>query len=171
MKREFVVLAIVVLSFSLMGAGQAGAVTSTANVTLSATISSSASLTLSNTTVTFNGGELPPSAMAAAENGTATVNATFRTASTAPATLKVQASGDLVDGNLDTISITNVKSSATGDSFFLSGPITWSKSAGVTVGSGQSGNYNGAFTWTLDNSWSYATGTYTSSATYTLSAP
>lgn len=171
MKREIVVLAIVVFGMCLMGAGQAEAASDTANVTLSATISSSATLTLSNTTVTFNQGELPPNAMQAAENGTATVNATFRTASTAPATLKVKATGDLVDTNLDTILITALKSSATGDSFFLSGPITWSKSAGVTVGSGQSGSYNGAFTWTLDNSWSYATGTYTSSATYTLSAP
>jgi hypothetical protein len=39
------------------------------------------------------------------------------------------------------------------------------------VGSGQSGNYNGTFNWALDNLWTYATGTYTAHATYTLLAP
>jgi hypothetical protein len=159
-----------ILALSLAGSEVALAATSSAYVNLSATINSSASLTLSNTTVTFAGGELPPTAMAASENGAA-VNATFRTASTAPATLKVQATGDLVDGNGDIIPISAVKSTALGDTFFLPGPVTWSKSAGVTVGSGQSGNYNGTFYWTLDNSWNYATGTYTATATYTLTAP
>jgi len=174
MKREIALLAIVVLTLSLLGiAGLAEAAADHADLTLSATITSSATLTLSNTTITFNGGELPPTAMAAAENMSSTVNATFRTASTAPALLKVLATGDLVNTitSTDKIPITALKQTATGDAFFLAGPITWSKTAGVTVGSGQSGSWNGVFNWTLDNLWSYPTGTYTTSATYTLTAP
>ncbi|MFZ0929255.1 MAG: hypothetical protein WAN11_11680 [Syntrophobacteraceae bacterium] len=173
MKRKIALLAILAITLTFMGAGFAEAVTSTAPVTLSATIASSATLTLNKTTVTFAGGELPPTAMAATENG-AIVTATFRTATLTPGTLTVLAAGDLVDGAGDIIPITAVKSTGVntdGQTFFLAGPVTWSKTAGVTVGTGPSGTYAGTFSWALDNSWSYATGTYGATALYTLTAP
>jgi hypothetical protein len=174
MKRKITELGILVLSLSLIGVGLVQAAeTDTANVTLSAEIVSTATLTLSTTTITFVGHESPPTAMAASENG-ATVRATFRTASTAPATLKVLASGDLVNTvtATDKIPITALKSRATGASFFLAGPITWSSTDdGAEVGTGQSGDYTGAFTWALDNSWNYPTGTFTATAVYTLTSP
>jgi hypothetical protein len=172
MNRKLALLAILALTLTFMGAGLAQAVTSTAPVTISATVSSSATLTLANTTITF-ANQTPPAAMIATENGSA-VTATFRTASTAPGTLTVVASGDLQDGNGDIIAITNLTSTATNGvgSFFSAGPVTWSKTgAGATVGTGPSGTYSGTFSWALVNSWAYPTGTYTSSATYTLTAP
>ena len=45
---------------------------------------------------------------------------------------------------------------------------TTAQSAGSWTGSG---NNAGTFTYALVNSWSYATGTYAATATYTLSAP
>jgi hypothetical protein len=172
MNRKLALLAILALTLTFMGAGLAQAVTSTAPVTISATVSSSATLTLANTTITF-ANQTPPTAMVAAENGAA-VTATFRTASTAPGTLQVVAAGDLTDANTDVIPITNLTSTATNGTgnFFLPGPITWSKTGqGATVGTGVSGTYAGTFSWSLVNSWAYPTGTYTTTATYTLTAP
>lgn len=172
MKIKTVLLAI--LSLILCGSGVALGASDTANVTLSATIVSTASLTLSTTTITFESAELPPTAMQATENG-ATVTATFRTASTAPGVLTVLAADDLINTvtATDIIPITTVKSTATNavGSFFLAGPVTWSKASGVTVGTGQSGDYSGTFSWAMDNSWNYATGTYTTTAVYTLTSP
>jgi len=172
MKRKIALLAILVAALTFIGAGFAEAVTSTANVTITATVSSYASLTLANTTITFPN-QTPPTIMTANENGSS-VSANFRTASTAPGTLTVVAANDLTDGNNDTISITNLTSTATNltGNFFSAGPVTWSKlGGGATVGSGPSGTYSGTFSWSLANSWSYATGTYTTTAIYTLTAP
>ena len=171
MKRKIALLAIVALTLTFMGAGFAEAGT-TANVSISATVSSSATLTLANTTITF-ANQTPSTAMTATENGSA-VTATFRTASTAPGTLTVVAAGDLTDANSDIIAITNLTSTATNGTgtFFSAGPVTWSKTgAGATVGTGPSGTYAGTFSWQLANSWAYATGAYATTAIYTLTAP
>ena len=107
------------------------------------------------------------------ENG-AVVTAKVKTGSSAnSATLKVLAADDLKSGT-DTIPITNVTSTATNTtgSFFTAGPVTWSKTApGATVGQGNSGSYAGTFNWFLANSWTYPIGSYTATATYTLTAP
>ncbi len=163
---------LVILAIMLGGAGIASAVTSTAGVTVTAEIVPTATLTLSNTTITFSGHESPPTPMAASENGS-TVQATFRTATATPGTLVVQANGDLTNAASDTIPISALKSTATNTlgSFFAAGPITWSSSSAVQVGTGPSGDYTGTFSWALDNSWTYATGTYSATATYTLTAP
>jgi hypothetical protein len=172
MNRKLALLAILALTLTFMGAGLAQAVTSTAPVTVTATVASSATLTLANTTITF-ANQTPPTAMTATENGSA-VTATFRTASTGSGVLQVVAANDLTDANTDIIPITNLTSTATNGvgSFFLGGPVTWSKTGvGATVGTGPSGTYSGTFSWSLVNSWSYPTGTYTTTATYTLTAP
>ena len=171
MKSKIFLLAILALTLTFMGAGFAEAVTSQATVTLGATVSSYAALTLATGTVTFPNGT-PPTAIDASENG-AIVTANFRTASTAPATLMVL-STDLTDANLDVIPVTAISSTATNTSggFFLAGPVTWSKTGnGAQVGTGQSGSYAGTFSWSLVNLWTYATGSYSGSAVYTLTAP
>jgi hypothetical protein len=85
------------------------------------------------------------------------------------------ASGPLSDGTpADNIPISNVTSTYSGaPGFFTGGSIQMAASPGVTVGSGGSGSYTGAFTWALANSWSYQTynGSYTAAITYTLLAP
>jgi hypothetical protein len=163
-----------ILALLLIGAGAAWGANSTANVNLSATVSSTAKLTLDTTTITFP--DKDPDVVAsipANENG-AIVTAKVKTGSSAnSATLKVVAATDLKSGS-DTIPITNVTSTATNTtgSFFTASPGAWTTTApGLTVGQGNSGSYSGSFSWFLANSWTYPIGSYAATATYTLTAP
>ena len=163
-----------ILALILIGAGAAwGASTATKDVTLSATVSSSAKLTLATSTISFPDGDPDAALPIAATENPAVVTAKVKTGSASTATLKVLAATDLTSGT-DTIDITNVTSTATNSSgsFFEAGPVPWSKSSpGATVGQGNSGSFAGTFNWFLANSWDYPTGNYTATATYTLTAP
>ena len=163
-----------ILALILIGAGAAwGASTATKDVTLSATVSSSAKLTLATSTISFPDGDPDAALPIAATENPAVVTAKVKTGSASTATLKVLAATDLTSGT-DTIDITNVTSTATNTtgSFFSAGPVIWSKTGeGATVGQGNSGSYAGTFNWFLANSWDYATGSYTTTAKYTLTAP
>jgi hypothetical protein len=171
MKAKTVLL--LMLALTLVGAAAAWGASDTKDVTISATVSSAAKLTLATTTVTFPDADPDDvKSIAAKENGAA-VTAKVKTGSATSATLKVLATDDLISGK-DIIPITNVTSTATNTSgsFFSAGPITWSKtSPGATVGQGNSGSFVGTFSWFLANSWDYPTGNYTAKATYTLTAP
>ncbi len=172
MRFKIIILVLLALSLTFVGANSALAVDATANVTLSATVTSIAELTLSTATVSFpnaNPGTVPN--VSATENG-ATITAHVRTGSSTPASLSVLAADDLTSGS-DVIPMTAVSSTTTNTSgtFFTTGAIPWSKTAPVTLGGGASGSYTGTVNWTLANSWSYATGNYTAAATYTLTAP
>jgi len=171
MKVKIVLL--LILALTLFGASASYGAQATADVKLGATVSSSAILTLSTTSITFPDADPDTvKSIPAQENG-AIVTAKVKTGSATPATLKVLAADDLKSGT-DTIPITSVTSSATNTSgtFFSAGPVAWSKSSpGALVGQGKSGSYSGTFSWFLANDWNYATGSYTASATYTLLAP
>ncbi len=171
MKVKIVLL--LILALTLFGASASWGVQATADVKLGATVTTSAILTLSTTSITFPDADPDTvKSIAAKENG-ALVTAKVKAGSTTGATLKVLATDDLKSGS-DVIPIANVTSTATNasGSFFSAGPIAWSKTApGVTVGEGKSGSYSGTFSWFLANDWSYATGSYTTSATYTLLVP
>jgi hypothetical protein len=175
MKRKTAVLAILVLGFSFMCAGFVEAATDTASVTLSATVSSMATLTLGTSTVTFANANPTTTANVQATEQNIAVTASVRTASSpvGTATLYVLAADDLKSGT-DVIPITAVTSTAanTSGTFFAAGPVTWSKSSqGALVGSGNSGYFTGTFNWFLANSWTYPTGSYGTTAIYTLTAP
>lgn len=164
---------LMILALILLGAGTAWGVTAQKDVTLSATVASTAKLTLTTGTITFPDAD-PDSVtnIPANENGAA-VTAKVKTGSASTATLQVLAADDLKSGT-DVIPIINVTSTATNSpgSFFTAGPVTWSKtSPGAMVGQGKSGSFAGTFSWFLANSWDYATGAYTAHATYTLTAP
>jgi hypothetical protein len=164
---------LITLALILIGAGAAWGATATKDVTLSATVSSTAKLTLATSTITFPDADPDVTANIPASQNGAAVTAKVKTGSATSATLKVLAADDLKSGT-DVIAITNVTSTATNTtgSFFTAGPVAWSKtSPGVTVGSGNSGSFAGTFNWFLANSWDYATGAYTANATYTLTAP
>jgi hypothetical protein len=172
MKSKIALLAILAIALTLMGAGLAEAVTSQQTLTMGATISSTAVLSITATTITFANGT-PGTPTNAAENGTV-VTAVLRTGSATPATLYVLPT-DLTDGTpADTIAASDISSTATNTAgtFFLAGPVTWTKvGSGALVGTGQSGSFAGTFSWTLANSFTYATGAYAGSAVYTLTAP
>jgi len=90
-----------------------------------------------------------------------------RTSAAGAVTLTVQASDDLKTTASDVIPIANLTWTASG---LTAG--TMSKLSAVTIGSWSGpGTHNGTQTYKLVNSWSYVTGTYTTSITYTLTAP
>jgi hypothetical protein len=164
---------LLMLALALVGAGAAWGASATKDVTLSATVSSTAKLTLDASTITFPGADPDTtSSIPANENGAA-VTAKVKTGATSTATLTVEATDHLRSGT-DVIPISNVTSTGTNTagSFFSAGPVTWTKSSpGATVGQGKSGSFAGTFSWFLSNSWTYDIGNYTTTATYTLTAP
>ena len=97
------------------------------------------------------------------------VTAKVRTGASSTATLTHRASGDLSAGSGITIPIGNVTWTATGAGYVAG---TMSSSSNVSAGSWTgSGSYGGTFSYFIVNSWSYTTGNYTVSTTYTLTAP
>lgn len=138
--------------------------TKTVNVTVN--VSARAKLTLGASAVTFADADpdTTPSITAAA----ITVDAKVRTAPGGSSTLTVLADDDLTSGT-DTIAISNLTWTA-GGTGYAGG--TMDATTAQTLGSFSGpGNHGGTQTYALVNSWSYATGSYTATITYTLTAP
>ena len=146
----------------------AQAAQATGTVTVNANINPKAKLTLGAASIAFP--DLDPDA---APSLTATaaldIDVKARTASNATVTLTVQAGDDLKSGS-DTITIDKLTWTGAGASFNASG--TSNKTTAQTVVSFQnSGTATGSQTYALANSWTYATGAYSATLTYTLTAP
>jgi hypothetical protein len=93
-----------------------------------------------------------------------------RTGSSSIATLTHQAAGNLVASNSNSIAVSNVTWTAATGTGYSAG--TMSGTIPQTVGSWTgSGEKPGTLNFSLANSWAYATGTYTVSSTFTLTAP
>jgi hypothetical protein len=166
MKKLSLVLAIG-LSLVLM-AGGAFAASDTKPLTINATVSARATLSLGQSSIHFPDADPDATPSIAATENAVSVTAKVRTGSISTATLTHVAAGDLVSGS-DTILIGNVTWTVTGAGFQLG---TMNKTTPQTAGSWTgSGNRSGTFSYFLANSWSYATGSYTASSTYTLTAP
>jgi hypothetical protein len=136
--------------------------------TATATVNAVAKLTLSAPSLAFPDADPDTTPAIPASGGALTITAKARTTIGSTVALSVQASDDLRSG-LDTILATQLRWTATGAGF-VDG--TMSRAAAQPVGSWvSSGQWTGAQTYTLLNSWSYATGTYSTTLTYTLSAP
>ena len=95
------------------------------------------------------------------------VTANVRTSGTP--TLKVLANGNLTSG-ANSIAITNVTWTASAAPF-IAGTLNSATSQDAATFSSGSGSYSGVFTFALANSWARADGSYTQTATYTLTAP
>ncbi len=147
----------------------ADAATTTENLTINATVAARATLTLSAATINFP--DQDPDAVpsvAATENPVA-VTAKVRTGAASTPTLTVQASGPLTSGG-DTIAISNVTWTASAAPFAAGTMNSATAQSAATFGAG-SGSYAGSFSYFLTNSWAYAVGSYSATATYTLTAP
>ena len=145
-----------------------GAATTTGNVTVSATVSATAKLALSSATVTFPNADPDTSPSIAATEGAITITAKGKTSTGAAIALTILAADDLKSGT-DTIAISNVTWTVSGAGFAAG---TMNKTTAQTVGSWTgSGNRSGTQSYALANNWNYATGAYTATATYTLTAP
>jgi hypothetical protein len=168
MKKTHFIVSIVPLAVLLISVLAFAGDQATTNLTINATVNARAKLTVSTNTINFPDAD-PDStpSISAAENGVS-VTVKVRTGSASVATLAHQAAGDLSSGK-NSIPISNVTWTAAGSGFSKG---VMSSSAAQAVGSWTgSGTQSGTLNFALANSWDYATGTYTASSTFTLTAP
>ena len=166
MKARLTLLGLAVVA--LAGPHALGAATATSNVTVSATVAATAKLSLSSSTVSFPNADPDSTPSIAATEGAITITAKGKTSTGSSITLTLLAADDLKSGT-DSIAITNVTWTASGAGFVAG---TMNKTTAQSVGSWtSSGSRSGTQTYALANSWSYPTGSYTATATYTLTAP
>lgn len=137
-------------------------------MTASAIINGLAKLSLSSLTLTFPDRDPDGVPLIPAAGGPLAVVAKARATPGSPVTLTVEALDDLRSGT-DVIPASALSWTTTG-SGFVDGTV--SRGAARTVASWpNSGVRTGTQTYRLQNSWSYAPGTYTLTLTYTLTAP
>ena len=167
MKKLSLVLAIG-LGLVLM-AGRAFAASDGKPLTVNATVSARATLTLGAASISFVDADPDATPSIASSPASVSVTAKVRTGAASTATLTHLAGGDLVSGT-DNIAISNVTWTASGVGFVAG---TMNKTTAQTAASwtGSGSHTDGLFSYFLANSWSYATGNYTASSTYTLTAP
>ena len=156
---------LVLLGLFVFGLGSAHAQT-TQVLTINATVSTRAELTLTPTIINFPDASPTTTPIIPADT-TVDVTARVRTAGTP--TLQVLANGDLTSGG-DTIAASQVSWTAAPAPFIAGTMNTATAQDAATFGAG-SGEYNGTYTFSMVNDWSYAVGSYTTTATYTLTAP
>ena len=135
-------------------------------LTINATVSSRAELTLSPTTINFPDANPTTTPIIPADS---TVAVTARVRTTGTPTLRVLANGDLTSGG-DTIGADQVSWTAAPVPF-VAGTMNTSTAQDAATFAVGSGQYSGTYTFSLVNAWSYAVGSYTTTATYTLTAP
>ena len=145
-----------------------GAATDTKNVTINATVSAVAQLTVSTATLTFPSADPDGTPSITATEGVVNITAKARTGAASQVTLTLKAATDLTSGT-DTIAITNITWTVTGAGFVAG---TMNRTTDQTVASWTgSGSRAGSQTFALANSWAYTAGSYSATATYTLTAP
>jgi hypothetical protein len=164
-----VVMALISLSMPLsLNAGTSIVITD-----VNAESTCSATLTINTASISFPNADPGVVPTVPANENPVGVTASVQIEDGSTATLTATAAGDLVSGS-DTIAINSVRWIVTGSPGNTGGLVagTMSKSAPVLAGSWtQSGTYTGSFLFYLANSWSYATGTYSQTVTYTVTAP
>ena len=138
--------------------------TATASLGVTASVNAKAKLTLGVASITFP--DADPDVVTVMTSSAVTIDVKARTSGTP--TLTVLAGGDLTTGSAN-IPITSLTWTATGSGFIAGAN---DKTTAQTVASwGGSGSPSGSQTFSLPNSWSYATGTYTATLNYTLTVP
>jgi hypothetical protein len=150
----------------LVAAGSAPAA-QTSNATLNAPITSMARLSLSSAAITFPDADPDTVPSVQASQGPITLTAKARTAPNGTVTLTVLASDHLRSG-INTIPASNITWVASGAGFG-NGTLSATAAQVVATWSG-SGVRSGTQTFFFRNLWSYPTGNYTLTMTYTLSA-
>jgi len=144
------------------------AASTTSNVTVSATVSATAKLSVGAATLTFPNSDPDTVASIAATEGAVSISAKAKTGTAGAVTLTLLSGTDLTSGS-DTIDISNMTWTASGAGFVAG---TMNKTTAQTVASWTgSGSRSGSQTFALANSWAYPTGSFSATATYTLTAP
>ena len=160
------IVSALLLTALLAPAAASGQISRTA--TLRTTVLDQAKLTLSSASLTFPDADPDTVPQIIAGGGPLTIVAKARTRLNRIVTLTILASDDLRSGT-DVIPASALSWTATGAGF-----VAGTAANGIAQPAGSwtnSGNRTGTQTWRLANPWSYATGTYTLTLTYTLTAP
>jgi hypothetical protein len=167
MKKRLLLVGAVALAIAL---GQPlGAVDTTASITVGATVSATAKLSIASPSVTFANADPDTTPLITATEGAIAIEAKAKTSTGSTVTLTLLAASDLLGSGSDVIAISNITWLAGGTGFVAG---TMSTSAAQTVASWtNSGNRSGTQTYRLANSWDYPVGSYSTTATYTLTAP
>lgn len=139
----------------------------TSTATLNASVNSVARLSLSSAALTFPDADPDTVPSVQASQGPITVTAKARTSPNGAITLTVRATDDLRSG-VNTIPASNITWVASGAGFG-NGTLSATTAQAVATWTG-SGVRTGTQNFFFRNVWSYATGTYTLTITYTLSA-
>lgn len=139
----------------------------TRNATLNASINGVARLSLSSTAMTFPDADPDTVPSIQAAQGPITLTAKARTSPNGSITLTVQANDHLRSG-VNLIPASNITWVASGTGF-SNGTLSAASAQIVAAWTG-SGVRSGTQTFFFKNLWSYATGIYTLTMTYTLSA-
>ena len=160
-KVGFGAAAIVLFSSAMASAQQ----TATASVTATANVAAKARLDVTGT-VTFadDDPDTTPILSAAA----LTIQVKARTGQNETVTLTVAADGDFEEAGGGVIGIGNLTWVVGGSGFAPGTAATTDQTVGTWTGPG---TRNGTQTYRLANSWAYATGSYSVTLTYTLTAP
>jgi hypothetical protein len=146
----------------------AGARAQTSTATLSASVLPAARLTLSTANLTFPDADPDIAGQVSPIGAPISITAKGRTSEGAQIILTLLASDDLRSG-ISVIPASALTWTASGAGF-VGG--TLNSTTAVTLGQwSTSGVRTGTQVWSFRNEWTYATGTYTVTVTYTLSAP
>jgi hypothetical protein len=153
----------------LMASTSASAQTTlaTANITATATVGNQARLTLGGGPVNFP--DTDPDLSSTITAAAVTIQARARVAPTTVVNLTVLAGASHFDPLTSTIPVGNLSWTVSGAPF-VAGAVSSTTQQSVGQWTGPSTN-NGSQTYTLQNLWSYAPGTYSLTLTYTLSTP
>jgi hypothetical protein len=138
-------------------------------VSVSATVSGRAKLDVNIAAISF-ADEDPDVVALIPASAAVGIDVKVRTTANGAVSLTLKADQDLTDtGTSATIPISNLKWTVAGAGLAAGTAATSDVVLGSWTGSG---NRNGLLqNYTLDNSWAYATGTYSAVMTYTLTAP
>jgi hypothetical protein len=169
MKKLSLVLVVVGLGLVWM-IGSAMAATATASLTIGATVANMASLSLGETSITFPDSDPDTVLSIPADKNPVNVAAKAKTSKGSSVTLLIATPTDLTAGTA-TIGIDQVRWTAAGDAAFVAGTMNKAAPQAAVSGWTDSAKKTGSFSYFLANSWSYATGNYSATATYTLTSP
>lgn len=165
---RFILLALIAGLMLIPASAFATAVTSQQTQDVTCTIDNDASLTVSPASFTFTSANGGTNEIAAST--TTSISASVRTATGNSPTLDVDAP-DLNDSpGTDTIPVGNITWTDSGDTGFSASGTMANSSVNVATWSA-SGVYTGTLSYSFLNSWSYPVGVYTTTLTYTLTAP
>ena len=155
---------------TFLGPGAYAASVDQVTVDIGILFATGATLTLGTNAINFPNADPDTTPSIPASQNPVTVRCRVTGASNSNVTLNVQAGGNLVSGG-NSIPINRVTWTVTGTGYVPGTMNTTSVLAGSWPNTGGTRNFNGRFSYFLQNAWNYATGNYTATVTYTLLAP